>query len=192
MNGSTRRSAAERFVSVVDTMPSTRGSVTVTVQTPENDTLWFSKTIEVQVSSIEAVPRHAKIDCTPSNTARKAHSKRLKLRWARFFTLAGLNWNLSSTPGFDLKVTIPCRNGDCNGSHTLMVRICRKTCEALVQEHGEFYDVDLMYNEPHPALFGDGPDNTCWQMAHGAGGGQYTVSYWVGNANELWEQAAND
>src|SRR5947209_5537352 len=95
----------------------------------------------------------------------------LKLRWARFFTLAGWNWKLSSTPGFDFEVSFPCRNSDCEGSHSLLVRICEKTHENLVAKHNDLWDVHYMYSSPHPALFGDGPDNTHWQMTHGSGGG---------------------
>jgi hypothetical protein len=36
-----------------------------------------------------------------------------------------------------------------------------------------------MYTEPHPALFGDGPENTFWQKAHGAGGGVEAIAQWV-------------
>lgn len=117
----------------------------------------------------------------------------LKLRWARFFTLAGWKWKLSPKSGFDFQVTLPCRHSECNGSHTLLVRTCEKTHEALERKHCELYDCERMYSEPNPALFGDGPDNTVWQMVHGHGGGQFTVSSMtVWNANELWERAAHE
>lgn len=116
----------------------------------------------------------------------------LKLRWARFFTLAGWKWKLSPRPGFDFQVSLPCNHHqDCNGSHSLLVRTCEKTGKALEQKHCELYDCDFMYSEPHPALFGDGPDNTVWQMVHGDGGGTYSVSSF-GNANKLWERAAHE
>ena len=123
----------------------------------------------------------------------------LKLRWARFFTLAGWNWKLSPRPGFDFQVTFPCPHGECDGSHTLIVRIVDKCYEALVRKHGETFN--YAYDVPHPALFGDGPANTYWEMAHGAGGGCESVDDWmtrarwtdVGkNVNELWERAAHD
>jgi hypothetical protein len=113
----------------------------------------------------------------------------LKLRWARFFTLAGWNWRLSTRPGFDFLVTFPCGSGEC-GSHELLVRVCEKTHEALVRRHTDLYDIDFMY-ESTPALFGDGPDNTHWQMAHGSGGGDYSLGYRNG-MTALWDRAAHE
>jgi len=115
---------------------------------------------------------------------------RLKIRWARFFTLLGWNWQLSSNPSFDFLVTYSCLRGDCS-EHKLLVRICEKTHEALVAKNESLYDIDSMYGEPHPALFGDGPANTHWQMACGNGGGYFFMNYW-GGMNEVWEQAAHD
>ncbi len=99
----------------------------------------------------------------------------LKLRWARFFTLAGWNWKLSSTPGFDFLVEWPGIDSDDNSPHSLHVRICEKTHEALITKHYDLWDVHYMYRNPHPALFGDGPENTHWQMAWGSGGGEYCL-----------------
>jgi hypothetical protein len=122
-------------------------------------------------------------------TGQKEYIMWLKLRWARFFTLAGWNWRLANRPGFDFIVTFPCVHSECSGSHTLKVRISEKVHEALVRKHEELYDWDA---EQHPALFGDGPDNTHWQMMHGAGGGYETVSSWVAKANRVWERAAHE
>lgn len=117
----------------------------------------------------------------------------LKLRWARFFTLAGWDWKLSQRPGFDFQVTFPCNHSECHGSHSLLVRVCEKNHDALVTKHEELWDAGFMYTAPHPALFGDGPDNTHWQMPHGAGGGYETAVNWTKtSANELWERAAHD
>lgn len=117
----------------------------------------------------------------------------LKLRWARFFTLAGWNWKLSSRPGFDFQVSFPCGHSGCHGSHSLLVRICEKTHEALARKHEDLFDIHFMYSEPHPALFGDGPKNTHWQMAHGAGGGDESADNWTKwDAEKLWELADHD
>lgn len=117
----------------------------------------------------------------------------LKLRWARFFTLAGWNWKLSSKPGFDFQVTFPCRHSECHGSHSLLVRVCEKTHDALVRKHEDLYDLDRTYSEPHPALFGDGPCNTHWQMPHGAGGGCESAYNWTRwDADDLWERATHE
>ncbi|RZU28911.1 hypothetical protein BDD14_6494 [Edaphobacter modestus] len=97
-----------------------------------------------------------------------------------------------STPGFDFKVTIPCTHSECSGSHALLVRVVEKTGEVLAKSHGEEFSAEQMYTAPHPALFGNGPKNTFWQMPHGAGGGVEAVAEWVPNASQIWAQAAND
>jgi hypothetical protein len=115
----------------------------------------------------------------------------LKLRWARFFTLAGWNWKLSPRPGFDFQVTFPCSHSECHGSHTLIVRVVDKNHDALARKFRDTFS--NAYEEPHPALFGDGPANTYWEMPHGAGGGSETAENWTKeSANRLWERAAND
>ena len=133
----------------------------------------------------------------------------LKLRWARFFTLAGWDWKISARPGFDFEVTFPCEHGDCHGSHTLIVRVSDKCYDALRNKHAETFAHP--YEEPNPALFGDGPENTFWEMAHGAGGGCEQVADWMvkdspweevpgtkmkvkgcREVNTLWERAAHD
>jgi len=113
----------------------------------------------------------------------------LKLRWARFFTLAGWNWRLSDRLGFDFVVTFPCGHSEC-GSHELLIRVCEKTHEALVRRHNDLYDIKFMYTAM-PALFGDGPENTHWQMAHGAGGGYASLGDWHG-MQDLWEKSAHE
>lgn len=115
----------------------------------------------------------------------------LKLRWARFFTLAGWNWKLSSTPGLDFLVTFPATDyRDCC-PHELLVRICEKTHEALVRKHEDLFDIHFMYSSPHPALIGNGPANTHWQMSCGDGGGYASLAMY-GGMYELWERAAHD
>ena len=115
----------------------------------------------------------------------------LKLRWARFFTLAGWNWSLARQPGFDFVVEWPGVDSD-EDSHSLLIRICEKTHEALVAKHDDLFDIHYMYRSPHPALFGDGPKNTHWQMVWGDGGGCYTVAGRMQNGEELWKRAAHD
>jgi hypothetical protein len=54
------------------------------------------------------------------------------------------------------------------------------------------WDIDFIYSDPHPALFGYGPQNTHWQMAHGGGGGHYSLnSLWPG-LEKLWESASRE
>lgn len=117
---------------------------------------------------------------------------RLKLRWARFFTLAGWKWKLSSRPGFDFLVTFPATDyRDCC-PHELLVRICEKTHAALIAKHDDLWDVNFMYDSPAPALFGDGPENTHWQMCCGDGGGYACLAGYGRHMQELWERASHD
>jgi hypothetical protein len=123
----------------------------------------------------------------------------LKLRWARFFTLAGWNWRLSRNRSFDFLVEWPGVDDDDRTTHYLHVRICEKTRDALEAKHDDLWGVHYMYSNPHPALFGDGPDNTHWQMTWGSGGGSYSLGGYCGHygphhltMQELWERAAHD
>jgi len=118
---------------------------------------------------------------------------RLKLRWARFFTLVGGHWTLAAGhAGYDFVVTIPCCHSECNGSHKLTIRVCDKNHADLIAKHNSLFDIEDMYRDPHPALFGSNPSSTHWQMVHGNGGGYYTVDYWFGDASKLWESAYRD
>ena len=117
---------------------------------------------------------------------------RLKLVWACFFTLAGWDWRLSSRPGFDFDVKFPCNHSECHGYHRLLVRVVNKAGSVLAKKHYELFSVEAMYSEPHPALFGDGPENTYWEMVHGAGGGVESAERWVQDALSVWNCAYSD
>ena len=117
---------------------------------------------------------------------------RLKLRWARFFTTVGWDWRLSSQPGFDFKVTIPCTHSECGGSHVLLVQVAEQERDALAASYHKRFTSDEVWSEPHPALFGDGPQNTHWEMPHGAGGGTVDVTHWVHGADRIWRESAGD
>jgi hypothetical protein len=121
----------------------------------------------------------------------------LKLKWARFFTLVRWQWSLSPQPGFDFKVCVPCWKENCSDArdrhhHTLLVRVVNQNRDALEESHTRRFDAGRMYQEPHPALFGDGPDNAVWQMAHGDGGGCYELSAFIPNGARLWERANHE
>jgi hypothetical protein len=116
----------------------------------------------------------------------------LKLRWARFFTLAGWNWKLSRLPAFDFVVEWPGIDSDDRSPHSLNVRICEKTHEALIRKHEDLFDIHSMYRSPHPALFGDGPANTHWQMPWGSGGGYYSLESYGPSMQDLWEKSAHE
>ena len=115
-------------------------------------------------------------------------------RWERFFVLAGLAWKPSVRleSGFDFILTLPCNHSECAGFHILGVRALEKAREALGRKHNEWYTADQMWEEPHPALFGDGPKNTWWQMGHGSGGGIWSLDEWLPNADSLWERVVRE
>jgi hypothetical protein len=143
--------------------------------------------------------------CTQSFTAKHAYLRAprraernvvdmitwLKLRWARFFTLAGWSWKLSTRPGFDFEVWFSCQHSECSRGHRLLVRVCNHPRDVLEDKHGAF---EYPYEEPNPALFGDGPANTYWVMGHGHGCGEEQVgNRWTPqDADWLWERAAHD
>ena|SRR5271157_5477562 len=100
----------------------------------------------------------------------------LKLRWARFFTLAGWNWRLAPPhSGFDSMVDWPGVDSDDDEQHSLLIRICEKTHDALALKHSALWDVHRAYESPQPALFGDGPENTHWAMTWGMA----TGAHWI-------------
>jgi hypothetical protein len=128
----------------------------------------------------------------PPNRAERLFLMNLKLRWARFFTLAGWDWKLSTRPGFDFEVHFRCHYPECTGGeHTLLVRVRNKPRHVLQNEYLSF---SYPYEEPNPALFGNGPANTYWEMVHRAREGEAQVgSYWTPkDADWLWERAAHD
>ncbi len=74
-----------------------------------------------------------------------------------------------------------------------MVRVMDKPRVALESKHRAFANP---YGAPNPALFGDGPENTYWEMVHGHGGDAFEVSDWMTrtgkSVSELWEVSAHD
>jgi hypothetical protein len=116
----------------------------------------------------------------------------LVAKWERFFTLANLEWRsvVRLESGFDFTLTLPCSHSECAGFHILGVRVLENPRETLGRKHDEWYTMDEIWNEPHPALFGDGPKNTWWQMGHGSGGCIWSLDGWLPGADSLWERAA--
>ncbi len=132
---------------------------------------------------------------------------RLEARWAAFFELAGWKWEYEPfdlrgwTP--DFRVEFPCGHSECSGSHTLLVEV--KPYTELSQFEGHpclkyaygGYEGETPNSTPTPlipadasAAFGNNPDVTWWEMAHGAGGGEETVKEWVqGDVWWLWNEA---
>jgi hypothetical protein len=114
----------------------------------------------------------------------------LRLRWARFFTLAGFRWKLAARPEFDFRVSLPCQHSECEGWHSLLVRV----------SEGNFYELrdrylalfPNCYEGPHPAVFGEGTRRTHWAMVCGHGGGEFSLTSRLGGMQELWERSAHE
>lgn len=114
----------------------------------------------------------------------------LKLRWAKFFTLAGLDWEPALRPGYDFHVILPCGHSECPADHQLLVIVLEGRHDELVRRYDTVFTHDEIWDVPSPAFFADGPGNTHWNMAHGHGGGYYTMAGWWLNrdADELWKR----
>jgi hypothetical protein len=131
---------------------------------------------------------------------------RLEAQWAAFFDLVGWEWEYEPldlirwTP--DFRVTFPCGHSECNGSHVLLVEI--KPYYSIDEFRGHPC-MDYPYGNAYPnglydaaanipadasAAFGNNPNITYWEMAHGSGGGIESINRWVdGNISELWKKA---
>jgi len=122
---------------------------------------------------------------------------RLEARWAAFFDLAGWSWEYEpiDLPGWspDFRVEFSCGHSECSESHTLLVEV--KPYFSIKEFSGHEcmkYQYGLGIPADASAAFGNSPDVTYWEMAHGSGGGTETVENWVaGNVNDLWNEAGS-
>lgn len=133
---------------------------------------------------------------------------RLEARWAAFFDLAGWKWEYEpcDLKGWipDFRVEFPCSHSECNGSHILLVEV--KPYFYLKQFNGHpccdypYGGIDERGKATIPAdasaAFGANTEITYWEMAHGSGGGEETLSNWVNqyrppykDADILWKKA---
>lgn len=121
---------------------------------------------------------------------------RLEATWAAFFDLAGWKWSYEPidlsiegvcwTP--DFLVSFPCGHSECPETHELYVEVKPATS---IDEFADHIAAKMArYEVPHPALFGIDPTVTEWEMAHGCGGGIYSVDTWCSeDPMILWHQA---
>ena len=127
---------------------------------------------------------------------------RLEARWAAFFDLIGWRWEYEPidlygwTP--DFLVEFPCGHSECPPTHTLLVEVkpyfslkefrghpCTKFPYGISND-GRRIPADAS------AGFGNNPRVTCWEMAHGAGGGMTWLEDWTDkDIDEMWKQAGN-
>jgi len=133
---------------------------------------------------------------------------RLEARWAAFFDLIGWEWEYEpfDLPGWtpDFLVVFACDHSECNGSHSLLVEI--KPYLSIDEFDGHpcmDYPYGTYFNEKgkatnkyipadSSAAFGNNPDVTYWEIAHGSGGGIeniYTRIHY--HVDLLWKSAGN-
>ena len=123
----------------------------------------------------------------------------LLARWAAFFDLAGWQWNTNVSPVSnwkpDFKVIFPCDHSECDGSHTLLVTVLPIDTTDSLKAHPAIRQPYYVRDESDHiladggALFGNGPQATCWEIVHGAGGGLEDVYYRLPDAARLWHEA---
>lgn len=122
-------------------------------------------------------------------------------RWAWFFTLLGWQWKYFPVHhGFvrvrpTFRVAIPCGHSECADRHVLDVFLRR----GVLTPDGfgvTVYDlaacrrrINNPWCEPHPALFGDNPSASTWEMGHGAGGGTEWIETWAPDWKKVWARA---
>ena len=122
---------------------------------------------------------------------------RLEARWAAFFDLAGWKWEYEPldlhgwTP--DFFVEFRCGHSDCSPTHSLLVEV--KPYLRIEDFNGHpcmSYPYGVGIPADASAAFGNSPDVTYWEMAHGAGGGIEHVDQWVMQCvDDLWAEAGN-
>ena len=136
-----------------------------------------------------------------------AFRSRLEARWAAFFDLAKLKWQYEPydlngwTPDFLL--TITCSHSECFGKHDLLIEV--KPFSSIAQFKGHPC-MDYPYGQNDScgnlknsiqipahasAAFGNDVNTTFFEMAHGAGGGSFDITYFVNDSEELWVKAGN-
>jgi hypothetical protein len=129
---------------------------------------------------------------------------RLEARWAAFFDevsereILTIDWRYEPidlrgwTPDFYIK--FPCWHSECSNHHELYVEVKPYWAIDEFKSH-PLHNFDA-YISPNPAMFGINPHITQWEMAHGAGGGTYTldgiISVSHADIDEMWEEAGNN
>ena len=118
----------------------------------------------------------------------------LKLRWARFFTLAGLSWKLSPVKSYDFQLSLPCKHSECRRPHSILIRVVDKCRAELAQGYkSKFGEFGLRGPRAFPAFFGEGPENTFWMEKRGPFYYSENLEKLAEqNFSELWERSAHD
>lgn len=126
----------------------------------------------------------------------------LHATWAAFFDLVGWEWHVNPAAvgnwSPDFWIRFPCHHSECT-EHTLLAAVLPLNDVADFRNHpclehafGIEDDPQGIHNRVDAgAAFGNSPMVSKWDFAHGAGGGTFEVTYFVDNANEVWEKAKN-
>lgn len=128
---------------------------------------------------------------------------RLEAHWAAFFDLAGWDWHVNPacvgdwSP--DFWVSFRCHHSECT-VHTLLVAVLPIENVEHLKNHPCLQHIYSISDDPQGihqrvnagALFGANPNATRWEFAHGSGGGQFDVSFFVDDVNELWLEAEKE
>ncbi len=140
-------------------------------------------------------------------------SSRLEARWACFFDLCGWEWQYKPFKAGrwepEFRVSWVCGHSECD-EHVLIIEV--KPYDRIDDFDDNNYGMQFFYGcgwaedgcspmdtlEAHElppcsssAVFGNNPNITYWDMAHGHGGGIYSVDCFVHKSDELWERAGN-
>lgn len=130
---------------------------------------------------------------------------RLEARWAAFFDLIGWKWEYEpiELQGWlpDFRLIFPCPHSECGGEHVVLVEIkpyfslsefrghqCTKYPYGFNEDTGQAIPADASGG------FGANPNITAWTMAHGSGGGGFSLRDWLGNDDDIdiaWVKAGN-
>ena len=113
----------------------------------------------------------------------------LDAKWAAFFRIC--KWKasyFSDNPASHFIVEIPCGHSECNGSHLIKAFI--GLYESQDDARKVLPDDADSWISPHPARFGNSPENTVWYMPHGSGGGEECLANWIDDPMGKWREAS--
>lgn len=122
---------------------------------------------------------------------------RLEARWAAFLELwePCSNWEYEPIDlrGWmpDFWVQLPCRHSECSPFHELYAEVRPyRTIQTFYDAQHPVTKIDP-YSTPTPAMFGISPEVSAFELAHGCGGGIYSILYWGRYDPSLWREAGN-
>jgi hypothetical protein len=165
-----------------------------------------------QIDTLNAFPQkqgmYETIKAHPTQYAGVQFRSRLEARWACFLDLIGWDWQyepldiLGWSP--DFRVEFPCGHSDCPNTHVLLVEV--KPYFSIKDFEGHCcMDFPFGGHEKKEggcghipadasAAFGNNPQITYWEMAHGAGGGIESIASRIGGHIDIdarWKRAGN-